>query len=81
MEKSFSLINFTENEIRPHANEIDANKLVLKGYLRTLVLEISDSVDLKSELPQNSDLESLFGASTALAFVFWQHLAVLERLQ
>ncbi|MGE3682129.1 MAG: hypothetical protein AB7G93_10415 [Bdellovibrionales bacterium] len=28
----------------------------------------------------NYHLELLFGASTALAFTFWQHLAVLERL-
>lgn len=79
--KEFNLDEFIESDIFPNATEIDSDINFLKDTLNDLVKGISKSIDLSKDLPSNSDLEKLFGASTALAFTFWQHLAVIERLQ
>lgn len=53
----------------------------LEACLRKLVLGLAGNINLEKDLPLNEDLESIFGASTSLAFTLWQHLAAIERLQ
>lgn len=71
-----SVFDFNEfvEEIAKQANEIDRHPALLKRAIRELVAQ-GGNLDFDT-----NHLEKLFGASTAFAFTFWQHLAASERL-
>ncbi len=65
--------------VRGAASTIDRDPEVLNRFLRELVMECSKEGSSLNPF-QNQHMEKLFGASTALAFTLWQHLAACERL-
>lgn len=74
-QRSFDFETFLE-DVQLNANQIDRDPSLLGRYMNQLAGGLKSGA-----LPfGNSDLERLFGASTALAFTFWQHLAASERL-
>jgi hypothetical protein len=75
---SKSPFNFQDflGDVQVHANQIDKDPKVLGQFLGML----AEGLKSGAFSFDNSHLERLFGASTALAFTFWQHLAVSERL-
>lgn len=79
--KEFSLKEYIKNEIIPNSYEIDKNPNTLGYYLRNLIRGISSIINFDSDLLKNSEMEDLFGASTALAFSLSQHLSAVERIQ
>lgn len=80
-DSNFNLAYFLENDVLPYSTSIDSDPAALEVCLRKLILGLAGNIRMETDLPSNEDLESIFGASTSLAFTLWQHLAAVERLQ
>ena len=76
---TFDFDRFLANAVAPQADTLDQDREVLKVCLSQIVKGFSSQHESPALLTL-SQLESLYGASTATAFCLSQHLAAMERL-
>lgn len=76
----FDFPKFVEKNVRPVAHQIDFDPNLLGSTLKMLIEGVRRRDRQQEVVLTNEELELLFGASTALSFTLWQHLAVVERL-
>ncbi len=76
-----SLQDYLDINVLPYAKEISEDPVNLGQQLSALAKWVGSRGDSQhTGMLTVEELDLLFGASTSLAFTFWQHLSVVERL-
>lgn len=78
-ESTFNFEDLLNSDLKFEANLIDSDRVVLRERMIQLLRSCADASQSPVIL-RPSELEQIYGVSTALAFTLAQHLAAIERL-